>query len=32
VKAGYKQIKINRRTPPGSNAMFIETECTMQRL
>jgi hypothetical protein len=32
VKAGYKQIKINRRTPPGGNAMFIETECTMQRL
>ena len=32
VKAGYKQTKINRRTPPGNNAMFIETECTMQRL
>ncbi|MDB5812782.1 MAG: hypothetical protein JWN94_4904 [Betaproteobacteria bacterium] len=32
VKTGYKQIKINRRTPPGGNAMFIETECTMQRL
>jgi hypothetical protein len=32
VKTGYKQIKINRRTPPGNNAMFIETECTMQRL
>ena len=32
VKAGYKQIKINRRTPPGGTAMFIETECTMQRL
>ena len=32
VKAGYKQIKTNRRTPPGNNAMFIETECTMQRL
>jgi len=31
VKDGYKQIKINRRTPPGNNAMFIETECTMQR-
>ena len=31
VKAGYKQTKINRRTPPGNNAMFIETECTMQR-
>jgi hypothetical protein len=32
VKTGYKQVKINRRTPPGGNAMFIETECTMQRL
>ena len=31
VKAGYKQIKVNRRTPPGNTAMFIETECTMQR-
>jgi hypothetical protein len=31
-KTGYKQTKINRRTPPGNNLMFIETECTMQRL
>jgi hypothetical protein len=31
VKAGFKQTKINRRTPPGNNAMFVETECTMQR-
>jgi len=31
VKAGYKLAKVNRRTPPGNNAMFIETECTMQR-
>ena len=31
VKSGYKQTRINRRTPPGNNAMFIETECTMQR-
>ncbi len=31
AKTGYKQIKINRRTPPGNNAMFIETECTIQR-
>lgn len=31
VKAGYKQLKINRRTPPGKSDMFIETECTMQR-
>ena len=30
-KAGYKQVRINRRTPPGNTAMFIETECTMQR-
>ena len=32
VKEGYKQLKTNRRTPPGNTAMFIETECTMQRL
>ena len=31
VKAGYKQTRVNRRTPPGGTAMFIETECTMQR-
>ena len=31
VKTGYKQTKINRRTPPGGTSMFIETECTMQR-
>jgi hypothetical protein len=31
VKAGFKQTKVNRRTPPGGTAMFIETECTMQR-
>ena len=31
VKPGFKQTKINRRTPPGGTAMFIETECTMQR-
>jgi len=31
VKAGYKQTKTNRRTPPGNNVMFVETECTMQR-
>lgn len=30
-KAGYKQIKVNRRTPPGGKDMFIETECTLQR-
>ena len=32
VKSGFKQIKVNRRTPPGAKDMFIETECTMQRL
>jgi hypothetical protein len=31
VKTGYKLTKVNRRTPPGNTAMFIETECTMQR-
>ena len=31
VKAGYKQLKTTRRSPPGNTAMFIETECTMQR-
>ena len=31
VKTGFKQVKVNRRTPPGNTAMFIETECTMQR-
>jgi hypothetical protein len=30
-KSGFKQIKVNRRTPPGAKDMFIETECTMQR-
>ena len=32
VKPGFKQVKVNRRTPPGNAAMFVETECTMQRL
>jgi hypothetical protein len=32
VKTGFKQIKVNRRTPPGNTVMFVETECTMQRL
>jgi hypothetical protein len=31
VKTGYKQTKVNRRTPPGNNVMFVETECTMLR-
>jgi hypothetical protein len=32
LKTGYKQTKVNRRTPPGNTSMFVETECTMQRL
>lgn len=32
VKTGFRQIKVNRRTPPGNTVMFVETECTMQRL
>jgi hypothetical protein len=31
AKEGYKQLKTNRRTAPGNNVMFVETECTMQR-
>lgn len=31
-KSGYKQVKVYRRTPPGSKDMFIETECTLQRM
>jgi hypothetical protein len=31
-KSGYKQTKVFRRTPPGAKDMFIETECTLQRL
>jgi hypothetical protein len=31
-KSGYKQSKVYRRTPPGGKDMFIETECTLQRL
>ncbi|MSQ21193.1 MAG: carboxypeptidase regulatory-like domain-containing protein [Betaproteobacteria bacterium] len=30
-KAGFKQSRVFRRTPPGSTAMFIETDCTQQR-
>ncbi len=30
-KAGFKQTRVFRRTPPGSTAMFIETDCTLQR-
>ena len=31
AKTGYRQTRVNRRTPPGNTAMFVETECTMQR-
>ncbi len=31
-KNGYKETSVYRRTPPGSKDMFIETECTLQRL
>jgi hypothetical protein len=31
-KTGYKQTSVYRRTPPGAKDMFIETECTLQRL
>ncbi|MFN0305148.1 MAG: carboxypeptidase-like regulatory domain-containing protein [Burkholderiales bacterium] len=30
-KPGFKQTRVFRRTPPGSTAMFIETDCTLQR-
>jgi len=29
-KSGYKQVNVFRRTAPG--AMFVETDCTLQRL
>ena len=31
-KNGYKQARVFRRTPPGAKDMFIETDCTLQRL
>ena len=31
-KDGYKQARVLRRTPQGSTNMFIETNCTLQRL
>jgi hypothetical protein len=31
-KSGFKQERVYRRTPPGSKDMFIETDCTLQRL
>ncbi len=32
AKSGYKQTRVFRRTPPGSKDMFIEVDCTLQRL
>jgi hypothetical protein len=32
TKAGFKQQQVYRRTPPGSKDMFIETDCTLQKL
>ncbi len=32
TKAGFKQSSVYRRTPPGSKDMFIETDCTLQKL
>jgi hypothetical protein len=31
-KAGYKQVNVARRNPPGATDMNVETNCTMQRL
>jgi hypothetical protein len=31
-KAGYRQSQVQRRNPPGSTDMNIETNCTLQRL
>jgi len=31
-KDGYKQQRVQRRTPSGSTAALIETNCTLQRL
>ena len=31
-KEGYKVDRVFRRTPHKSNAMFIETDCTLQKL
>jgi hypothetical protein len=32
TKQGFKQERVYRRTPPGSKDMFIETDCTLQKL
>jgi hypothetical protein len=31
-KDGFKSTQVFRRTPPGSKDMFIETDCTLQKL
>jgi hypothetical protein len=31
-KNGFKQANVIRRTPPGSMAALVETNCTLQRL
>jgi hypothetical protein len=31
-KPGYKQANVFRRTPPGAKDMFIETDCTLQKI
>jgi hypothetical protein len=31
-KDGFKQAQVFRRTPPGTQDMFIETDCTLQKL
>ena len=31
-KDGFKTAQVYRRTPPGSKDMFIETDCTLQKL
>jgi hypothetical protein len=32
AKQGFEQRRVYRRTPPGSKDMFIETDCTLQKL
>ena len=32
AKDGYKQTRVFRRTSPGAKDMFVETDCTLQRL
>ena len=32
AKDGFKQAQVYRRTPPGAKDMFVETDCTLQKL